>query len=83
MPFTVLSRAMRRVLSDYGERISEQSEGTGAIELRSAIASFLSRSRGGRCSRAEDIVIGSGAEYLYGLIPALLGRDRIYATERP
>lgn len=82
MPFTVLSRAMRRVLSDYGERISEKSEGTGAIELRSAIASFLSRSRGIDAS-AEDIVIGSGAEYLYGLIPALLGRDRIYATERP
>ena len=81
MPFTVLSRAMRRVLSDYGERISEKSEGTGAIELRSAIASFLSRSRGIDAS-AEDIVIGSGAEYLYGLIPALLGRDRIYATER-
>ena len=78
MPFTVLSRAMRRVLSDYGERISEKSEGTGAIELRSAIASFLSRSRG-IDSSAEDIVIGSGAEYLYGLIPALLGRDRIYA----
>lgn len=54
----------------------------GAIELRSAIASFLSRSRGIDAS-AEDIVIGSGAEYLYGLIPALLGRDRIYATERP
>ena len=32
---------------------------------------------------AEQIVIGSGAEYLYGLLIELLGRDRIFAIELP
>ena len=31
----------------------------------------------------EQIVIGSGAEYLYNLIIALLGRNRIYGIEKP
>lgn len=82
MPFTVISKAMRRVIADYGERILVKSEGIGTEELRLAIASFLSRSRGIDASE-DDIVIGSGAEYLYGLIPALLGFDRVYATEMP
>ena len=31
----------------------------------------------------EQIIIGSGSEYLYRLIVELLGRDRIYAIESP
>ena len=31
----------------------------------------------------DQIVIGSGSEYLYGLIIELLGRNRIYAIESP
>ena len=31
----------------------------------------------------ENIVIGSGAEYLYGMIVQLLGRDTVYGLESP
>mgnify|MGYP003309250564 CR=1 FL=1 len=31
----------------------------------------------------DQIVIGSGAEYLYGLIIAMLGRQRVYGIESP
>ena len=31
----------------------------------------------------EQIVVGAGSEYLYGLIVELLGRNRIYAIETP
>ena len=31
----------------------------------------------------EQIIIGSGAEYLYGLIIAMLGRQRVYGIESP
>ena len=33
--------------------------------------------------RPEQVVIGSGAEYLYSLIVQLLGNDRIFALEDP
>ena len=32
---------------------------------------------------SRQIIIGSGAEYLYGLIIAMLGRDRVYGIESP
>ena len=82
MPFTVLARTMRRVISLRGEDILVKSQGSGIPELREAIASYLLRSRNIRI-KPEQVVIGSGAEYLYSLIVQLLGRDRLYALEDP
>ncbi len=81
-PFSVLARTMRRVLSDYGEGLLVKSPNNGCAALRQAIADYLARSRGIRV-RSSQIVIGSGAEYLYGLIVQLLGRRRVYGVESP
>jgi len=81
-PFSVLSKTMRNILSVYGERILEKSPGEGCEELRTALARYLARNRGLNIT-TEQIVIGSGAEYLYGLIIELLGRDRVYGIEKP
>jgi len=81
-PFSVLARRMRGVLSDYGEEILLRSHEKGCIELRSAIARYLLRSRGIETD-AESIVVGSGSEYLYRLIVELVGRERIYGIEEP
>ncbi len=81
-PYTVLSKTMRRVISDYGERILVKSPNRGCDELCIAIGSYLMRSRG-IYVRPEQIVVGSGAEYLYGLIVQLLGNSCIYALEKP
>lgn len=81
-PFSVLSRTMRRVLGDYGERILIKSPNHGCPELRSAIADYLARSSGIQAEPGQ-IIIGSGAEYLYTLIVALLGNERVFALEDP
>lgn len=81
-PFSVMARTMRRVLAEYGEAILLKSPNHGTKELREAICSYLFRSNGIRVS-AGQIIIGSGAEYLYTLIVQLLGRDRIYGLESP
>ncbi len=81
-PFSVLARTMRRVLSDYGESLLVKSPNNGCAEARQAISDYLARSRGIRV-RPSQIVIGSGAEYLYGLIVQLLGRERVYGVENP
>ncbi len=81
-PFPLLAKVMRRVISDYGEEILRRSPGTGCIQLRGAISDYLARSRGIYVT-PEQIVIGSGAEYLYGLIVELLGRGKTYAIEAP
>ena len=81
-PFSVLAKTMRSVISDFGEAILEKSQNKGCAELRLAIKQYLSKNRGIYVD-VEQIVIGSGAEYLYGLIIELLGRGRIYGIEYP
>ena len=82
LPFPTLARTMRRVLSEYGEAILNKSPNPGCDELRQAIARYLARNRGIRAAMAQ-IVIGSGAEYLYGLVVEMLGGSRVFAIESP
>lgn len=81
-PFPTLAKTMRRVLSEYGEEILVRPPNTGCMELREALCSYLARNRGIRVS-PDQIVIGAGAEYLYGLVVELLGSSRIYGIEAP
>ena len=79
---SVLSKTMRKVLTEHGELLLEKSPNCGCIELREAIQHYLARNRGIKVN-VEQIIIGSGSEYLYGLIVELLGRNRVYAIESP
>ena len=81
-PFSVLAKTMRRVLTEYGEAILEKSPGSGLDALRGAVSRYLARNRGIRADK-DQIVIGSGAEYLYGLVVEMLGREKRYAIESP
>lgn len=81
-PFSVLAKTMRKVISDAQENILQRSPNSGCMELRDAIRLYLAQSRG-ILAKTEQIVIGSGSEYLYSLIVELLGRSRIYAIESP
>lgn len=79
---SILSKTMRKVLTDYGDTILEKSPNAGSVQLRSAIRQYLARNRGIQVEIGQ-IVIGSGAEYLYRLIVELLGRNRVYGIESP
>lgn len=81
-PFPTLARVMRRVLTDYGERILIRPPNTGCPELREALCRYLARNRGIRV-QSDQLVIGAGAEYLYGLVVELLGPRRTYGIEAP
>lgn len=81
-PLSVLSKTMRRVLTEHGDLLLEKTPNLGCDELREAIRSYLIRNRGITVD-VEQIVIGSGSEYLYGLIVELLGRDKTFAIESP
>ncbi len=81
-PFSVLAKTMRNVITKYGEDILIKSPNAGCPELKKAISEYLARGKGIHVSH-NQIIIGSGAEYLYGLIVQFLGRDKIYALENP
>lgn len=81
-PFSVLAKAMRKVIADWGERLLKPSPHTGCPELKAAIVSYLRQSNG-IAVKPEQIVIGAGAEYLYSLLTQLLGKERTFALENP
>ena len=81
-PFNILARKARKVLSEYGESLLERSPNSGTVLLREVIAQYLARSRRMNVS-PDQIVIGSGSEYLYNLIVQILGRERTFALEDP
>lgn len=81
-PFSVLTKTMRRVINDFGEAILERSPNSGCLSLREAIRQYLARSRGITADTGQ-IIIGSGAEYLYSLIVELMGWEQTYALESP
>ena len=79
---TTLASATRKILNSFGEALLEKSANTGTEYLKKAIKNYLIRNRGISVEE-EQIIIGSGSEYLYGIITELLGHDKIYAIESP
>lgn len=81
-PIGAYVKTVRRVLSEQGAGILGKTENAGLRWLREAIARYLHRARGIRVN-AEQIIVGSGAEYLYSLVIFMLGTERRYAVEDP
>ncbi|MGN0436604.1 MAG: PLP-dependent aminotransferase family protein [Wujia sp.] len=81
-PFSVWARLMRETISMREEELLQVSPCGGVEELREAIANYLTSFRGMQVS-ANQIIVGAGTEYLYGLLIKLLGRDRLYCVENP
>ena len=80
--FNIYAKTARKVLSEYGEEITDRSPGYGCECLRRAIKDYLYRYRG-IDTDSDRIIVGAGAEYLYGLIINALGRGTKYAGEYP
>ena len=78
--FDIISKTMRRTILDYGDRIMSKSENSGCLELKTQICDYLARSKGMKAS-PEQIIIGSGAEYIYGLIAQLIRAARNSSSE--
>ncbi|MDE6613254.1 MAG: PLP-dependent aminotransferase family protein, partial [Clostridia bacterium] len=81
-PFSVWAKLMRGVISDFGERLLQRVPCGGDEDLKRAVSSYLYRARGIEVN-PRYVVIGAGAEYLYGIIVQLLGRDKLFAVENP
>ena len=81
-PFTTWAKITREVLCERQNDLLQVSPGMGALELRRAIARMLREFRNIQVS-PEQIVIGAGTDYLYGLLVQLLGFDKCYGVEDP
>lgn len=81
-PFTVWAKLVREVLRDRQQALMTNPPSGGILPLRQAIADHLKAFRDMRVA-PEQIIIGAGTEYLYGLLIQLLGMEKRYAVEDP
>lgn len=81
-PFNSWSTTVRRVLSEDRSRLLTNAPWGGIPELRRAIADHLATFRG-MDVRPQQVLVGAGTEYLYGLLIQLLGLEKTYAVEDP
>ena len=79
-PFTPLLRIIREVLNDYRDQLLLRPPNAGCPEFREAVASYLRRYRGMEV-QPQQVIIGAGAEYLYGLIAQLFPPEVVFGLE--
>ena len=81
-PFSVWAKLLREAMSTRSRELMKVSPTGGIYELRKAIAEYLKSFRG-MLVDANQIVMGAGTEYLYGMLVQLLGNNREYCIENP
>ncbi len=81
-PFSIWAKLIRETISKKETELLEVSPCSGVMELRKAIANHLESFRG-MTVNPEQIIVGAGTEYLYGLLIKLLGNDKYYCIENP
>lgn len=81
-PESLYFKTVRSVMAEYGNRLLQKAPNEGCEILRNAIAQYLLRYRG-IFAQPEQIIIGSGAEHLYGTVVRMFGNDKIYGIENP
>lgn len=81
-PFTIWAKMIREVINDSQIQLMINPPCGGILPLRQTIAKYLKEFRN-MTVLPEQIIIGAGTEYLYGLIIQLFGNERIYAVENP
>ena len=81
-PFSIWAKLMRETLYEKNTDLMMKPPCGVIMGLRKAIAGHLQQFRGIHV-QPEQIFVGAGTEYLYGLLIQLLGFDKTYAIENP
>lgn len=81
-PFSVWTKLSREVMAGKKEELMSAAPLCGVCELRDAISEHL-RSFRGMIVDPNQIIVGAGTEYLYGLLTELLGNEKGYVIESP
>ena len=80
-PYTSWARLYREAVCAHPELL-QRGDRQGDPALRQALCGFLSEYRGVVCA-PEQIVVGAGLEYLFGLLLELMPRDAVFGAEDP
>lgn len=80
-PLSKWKRAMDRALTEHGKLVESYGSYLGNSKVRMLLAEYLEKSRG-VCCRPDQIVVGSGTQYLTAMILQLI-QAKTAAIEEP
>ncbi|SHK82017.1 PLP-dependent aminotransferase family protein [Fibrobacter sp. UWEL] len=81
-PFSTWAKITRKVLCENQNELLVRPPYGGTLAVRKSIAKLLREFRNMNVD-PDQIIMGAGTEYLYGLIVQLLGFDKKYGVEDP
>lgn len=81
-PYNIWRKVTKNVLIDDSRELFNIGNPQGEYNFRSTIANYLHQSRGVICY-PEQIVLGSGNEYMLMLLHQILGSRAVFAMENP
>ena len=82
-PYHLWARHIRAVLSaESEESLYRESDAFGSLRLRKALCRLMKSTRGMTVS-PDQVVVGAGAQYLYGLVAQFVGAGAVVALENP
>lgn len=72
--FTEWKKATNRVLEYQTDQLLSYGDAQGEYALRNEISKFIHSARGGKC-HPDQIIVGAGIQYLFGLIATIFRKD--------
>ncbi|MBD7913570.1 PLP-dependent aminotransferase family protein [Clostridium sp. Sa3CUN1] len=81
-PYSIWKKINKDIISEENKDLLQIGHSQGDRNLREAILNYLKFSRGVNAS-VDNLIIGSGSEYLIQVLINIIGRDKTYATEEP
>ena len=81
-PYSIWRKINKDIINEENKELLQIGHSQGDRNLRESILNYLRSSRGVNAS-VDNLVIGSGSEYLIQILINIIGRKRNYATEEP
>ncbi|WP_066895093.1 MocR-like pyridoxine biosynthesis transcription factor PdxR [Clostridium nigeriense] len=81
-PYSIWRKINKDIINEENKDLLQIGHSQGDIDLRESILNYLKFSRGVNAS-VDNLVIGSGSEYLIQVLINIIGRDKTYGIENP
>lgn len=81
-PYSIWRKINKDIISEENKNLFQIGHSQGDWNLREVISNYLRFSRGVN-SNVDNIIIGSGTEYLVQILINILGNNKVYGMEEP
>lgn len=81
-PYNAWRKLSKNILLEDNQEMFQMGDPKGEYALRETISRYLHQARGVLC-KPEQVIIGAGSDYLFMMLPIILGSEHRVAMENP